>query len=401
MSQETKTEQPKKIYSYLMMAGHMCCDLNQSNVPALLPFLVAQRGIDYAAAAGLMFASSSLSSLIQPLLGILADRKQRPWLMGFGILLTGLGIASIGFLNNYWSIFAVIMFAGFGSALFHPEGGRMANCVAGEKKGRAMSTFTAGGNLGFVVGPLITAVTVPMWGLKGTAALLIPTFAMVVVLFALRKKLQILSDIQQRKVVEKAAAEHRKDDWGAFLKLCVSIFMRSIVQNGIQTFIPLYWAGVLMQTQQRSSLMVTVISLASAAAAFTGGRLADRFGFKRVICVAFSMVMPLIILLLFTKNVLLATILVIPISAMTQLGHSPAVVLGQRYLPNRLGLASGVTIGLAVSMGGMCSPLLGRIGDAYGLTTAIYVVAGVALLGFLSTLLIKDAKNDEPENVIG
>jgi len=117
-----------------MTIGHVCCDMNQSTVPALLPFLVTQRGIDYTAAAGLMFASSFLSSLIQPLLGMIADRKQMPWLMGVGILITGLGIASVGFLESYWSIFAVIMFAGFGSALFHPEGGQMANIVSGEKR---------------------------------------------------------------------------------------------------------------------------------------------------------------------------------------------------------------------------------------------------------------------------
>jgi len=69
-----KATQPSAAYSYLMMAGHIACDLNQSAVPAMLPFLVAYRGIDYAMAAGLMFASSSLSSLIQPLFGLITDK---------------------------------------------------------------------------------------------------------------------------------------------------------------------------------------------------------------------------------------------------------------------------------------------------------------------------------------
>ncbi|MDR0469357.1 MAG: MFS transporter [Peptococcaceae bacterium] len=390
LSPADQSYQPNKAYSYLMMAGHICCDMSLSTIPALLPFLVSYRGIDYAAAAGLTFASSSLSSLIQPLFGMIADYRQMPWLMALGILMTGLGISSIGFLESYWGIFAVITFAGFGSAIFHPEGGRMANCVGGNQKGRAMSIFTAGGNIGFVIGPIVTTFSVSNWGLKGTAIMLIPTAVMVAILISQGKKLQHISDTARREVREKVAISGQKDDWGAFTRLTSSIFLRSIVQNGLSTFIPLYWISVLMQTQQRGSLMVTVIAFASMVAAFTGGRLADHFGFRRVICTSFAMVAPLFILLLLIKDVWLATAIIIPLAVMLPLGHSPSVVLGQKYLPNRVGLASGVTLGLAISMGGICSPLLGKIGDNFGLTTVLYVVAGVALIGFLSTLLIKE-----------
>lgn len=380
---------PKLIYSYIMMAGHICCDMNQSMVPALLPFLVAIRGIDYASAAGLMFASSFLSSLIQPLLGLIADKRQRPWLMAAGIMITGLGIAAVGYIESYWGIFAAVMLAGFGSAMFHPEGGRMANCVAGDKKGRAMSNFTVGGNLGFVVGPIVTTAAVSAFGLGGTAVVLVPTIIVVAVLVGIQKSLKEISDASRRVTLEKTVSTGQKDEWPAFFRLCVSIFMRSIVQSGLQTFVPLYWVGVLLQTQQQGSLMVTFMALASAAAAFTGGRLADRYGFRRVIRIAFAAVFPLAVLLVLTKSVLLATLTAMLLFGMNQLGHSPSVVLGQKYLPNRVGLASGLTIGLAVSIGGICSPLLGMIGDAYGLSAAIYAISGIALTGFAGTLLIK------------
>ena len=379
-------------YSYLLTAGHLCCDLNQSMVPALLPFLVAQRGIDYTAAAGLVFASSSLSSLVQPLLGILSDKNQRPWLMALGIMTTGIGIASIGFIGSYWGIFAMIMLAGFGSALFHPEGGRMANCVAGEKKGRAISNFSVGGNIGYSIGPLIATAAVTAVGLHGTAFTLIPTAIMVTILVLNQKRLKEISDNAKKETNKKATEFSQKDNWPAFIKLCLSIFTRSIVSSGIQTFVPLYWVAVLMQSQKAGSLMVSIISLSSAVTAFLGGRIADRFGYRKVIRIAFVFVCPLVLLLLTTKNVVLATIIVIVIVAANQTGHSPSIVLGQGYLPKRVGLASGMTIGLAVSMGGMCSPILGRIGDNYGLTTAIYVISAIALVGFFMTLLIEREK---------
>ena len=381
--------QPNRAYSYLMMMGHICCDLNQSATPALLPFLVAQRGIDFTAAAGLAFAASFLSSLIQPLLGMIADRRQRPWLMGLGILITGSGIAMVGFLERYWAIFAVIVFASLGSAMFHPEGGRMANYAAGEKKGRGVSIFSAGGHLGFVVGPLLITASVTSWGLRGTAIVLIPTIIIATVFFCLEKKLERLSDTKLHETSEKVVVSGQKDDSPAFIKLCISIFARSIAHNGLQTFIPLYWVSVLLQTQQRGSLMVTMMALASAAAALIGGRLADRFGFRRVICTAFSAVAPLLVLAILTKSVWSATLLIMLTSLAMHVTSSPAIALGQHYMPNHLGLASGITLGLSVSVGGVFSPLLGRIGDNYGLTTALYVVAGIAFAGFLLTFLIR------------
>lgn len=161
-----------------MMAGHICTDISQAAVPAILPFLVVERGIDYASAAGLMFASSFLSSLVQPFLGMLSDRKTMPWLMSMGMLISGLGIALIGYLESYWAIFASVLFAGLGSAMFHPEGGRMANRVAGELKGRGMSIFAVSGNIGFVIGPIMATAAVSVWGLKGMAVILVPVLAM-------------------------------------------------------------------------------------------------------------------------------------------------------------------------------------------------------------------------------
>ena len=162
------------------------------------------------------------------------------------------------------------------------------------------------------------------------------------------------------------------------------------MQNGLQAFIPLYWVAMLMQTPEQGSLMVTVIACASVVGAFSGGRLADRFGFRRTVRVALAPVFILIFLTLVTKSVWVATALVALSVVMSSITQSPMVVLGQKYLPNRLGLASGVTFGLAISMGGICSPLLGTIGDKFGLTVALYVVSGVALVAFLGTMFLKE-----------
>jgi FSR family fosmidomycin resistance protein-like MFS transporter len=363
--------------------------MNLAIIPALLPFLVAQRGLDYAAAAGLVFAGSFLSSWLQPLLGLVTDRKQWPWMMSLGIFMSGFGIAAIGFMESYWAIFTVVLITGLGSAIYHPEGGRMANCVAGEKKGNGMSIFAAGGNLGFFVGPIIATLSVTAWGLRGTSVVMIPIVAVVITFAVLHKNFVRMSEAARAEVRKKVTVSGLKDDWGAMIRLIFPLVARSIVSNGMTTFIPLYFVSVLMTTQPRGSIMVTVISISATITTFAGGWLADRFGLRRIVRISFVSLAPLIILVSLTDSVWIATALIVPLAFTLGLGLGPMVALGQQYLPNRVGLSSGIILGIVVGVGGMISPIFGSIGDLYGLTVVLYILAGIAAMGLLGTLLLK------------
>lgn len=72
------------------------------------------------------------------------------------------------------------------------------------------------------------------------------------------------------------------------------------------------------------------------------------------------------------------------------LPFSVFVVLGQDYLPHRTGTASGVTVGLAVSVGGLFSPLLGALADAAGPRTALAALLVLPLLALLLSALMRD-----------
>ena len=151
----------------LVSLGHLSCDVNGGALPAVLPFLRTHYGLSYQATGGLMFAYSCLSSIIQPLFGLMADRLSKPWLIPLGVFLAGIGLTAVGFMSSYWAIFAAIGVSGVGAALFHPEGARFANKVSGDSKGTGMSIFSIGGNAGFVVGPLLATFFLTMFGMPG------------------------------------------------------------------------------------------------------------------------------------------------------------------------------------------------------------------------------------------
>jgi FSR family fosmidomycin resistance protein-like MFS transporter len=154
-------------------SGHMCIDLCQGAVPALLPFLAVQRGYSYAALGALLLFSTVGSSIVQPLFGILSDRVARPWLMPGGLATAGIGISLTGVAPSYGLLALAVITSGLGVAMFHPEGAKFAGLASREQRGRGMSLFSVGGNAGFAIGPLLTTPLVLAFGLPGTLVLLL------------------------------------------------------------------------------------------------------------------------------------------------------------------------------------------------------------------------------------
>lgn len=375
-----------KRFIALLTSGHFIVDIFQGALPAMLPFLIAERNLSYASAATLVFAANISSSIVQPLFGFYSDRLSMIWTMPVGILFAGIGLALAGILPSYWMIFLSVALSGIGIAAFHPEAAHITNNVSGSKKGTGVSTFSAGGNMGFAVGPVITTSIILLTGLKGTLLLLIPVAVMSCIFFMKLPELHKYRNIPQGHSSDNSLAV--KDEWDSFLKLLGAISCRSIVFFGFNTFLPLYWINVFGQSKAAGSTALSILIISGAVSTLIAGRLADRFGHRKVIISGFIALIPLLFIFVHINNVTAATFMLIPMALALYAPFSPMVVYGQKYLPNHMGLASGVTLGLAVSVGGVFAPLLGWISDTYSIHTAISCltvlpVAAAAIAAFL------------------
>jgi FSR family fosmidomycin resistance protein-like MFS transporter len=377
----------KNRYLGLLSAGHFFTDVNQGALPAILPFLIAEHNLSYASAATLVLAANFVSSIIQPLFGHLADRRSMPWMMPMGIFGAGLGLAFTGFINEYWLIFLSVTISGMGIAAFHPEAARLANRVSGEKKGTGISIFAVGGNAGFAVGPIITTASLLFWGLKGTLVLLVPVTIMALFLGVEIKNLQQYRPAQAKNQLGIESASNA-DDWWAFARLVIVIFSRSSMFYGLSTFIPLYWINTLQQSKAAGGTALSMLLFTGVIGTLIGGRLADKYGYRQVIRAGFLALVPVMMLFLTVTDVTIATLLLIPIGLGLYIPFSPMIVLGQKYLPNRMGLASGVTLGLAVSIGGLTTPILGWLADQYGLGLAFSIIASVPFIATLAAFTL-------------
>jgi FSR family fosmidomycin resistance protein-like MFS transporter len=366
--------------------AHVINDMNQSVIPAIIPWLLVHRHLSLAAAASLVLATNLSSSVVQPLFGYLSDRRSLAWVIPVAIVVATFGTAVIGIAPTLPLMFAGALISGIGVAAFHPEGSRFSNYFSGAHRARGMGMFTTGGYLGFALGPLVITPLVVAFGLPGTALLMIPGVIIAVVLLA------DLPRFAAARAVAHRSHHHREgvDDWRAFSLLGLVVTLRSTAFFAAVTFTPVFAIAVAHVDKTLGSYALGALLIGGAAGTLWGGHLADRFDRRRVVSAS------LLLTAIFggalaaagTWMPVYALLVAIAIPFGLSLGLSAGVIvlMGQEYLPHRIGIASGVTLGLSVTIGGIGAPLFGALGDRFGLVSIFAALSVLALLSLLVSL---------------
>jgi MFS transporter, FSR family, fosmidomycin resistance protein len=368
----------------MISVAHVIDDSYQGVIPALLPFFVADRNYSYAAVSGLTLAATLLSSVAQPAFGWWTDRHPRRWLIGTGILTAAAGVGAAGLFTNYAITWLTIAISGLGIAAFHPSAARAARQAAGNSN-RAMSVFAVGGNAGFALGSLIATPVLLVVGLRGTVLLVLPAVVMVVIL-ALRLN----------RTLDGPAGERRSllptgdDDWPAFVRLTAVVVVRAVVFFGLTSFLALYFIHSLHTSKAVGGAALSALLIAGGVGTLLGGWLADQLGRVATLRLGLALTVPAIAGLVIFSSAPVAFVFAIVVGVALFLPFSVFVMLGQDYLPNRIGTASGVTVGLAVSVGGLFSPLLGWLADNTSLRLTITVLTALPALALVLALPMQE-----------
>ncbi|MFD9903246.1 MFS transporter [Streptomyces sp. NPDC059063] len=375
-----------------MSFGHACVDVYQGAVAALVPYFVAEREYTYAAASGIVLAASLLSSVVQPLFGALTDKWAMPWLLPVSTLVGGAGVALSGVFGSYALTLAVVAVSGVGVAAYHPEAARVAR-VASRGSHTAMGWFSLGGNLGFATAPLLVSAVVATGGLGASPLLVVPAVAGAALCAAALRGIATPAAA----TAPGAGKATGGDDWASFLRLTGAIVCRSIVFVGLSAFISLYVRERVGGGEVSGTAALFVLYIGGAIGTVAGGRLATRY--SRVIVVRWSYALTVLAV---AGVVLVPGPLLYLFVALTSAGlyvpFSLHITLGQDYLPRRVGTASGVTLGLTVSVGGIASPLIGALADHTSLRTALAPLIALPAVGWL---LLRPLREPEIPGTLG
>lgn len=392
-----KPEAPNRLGLGVLAFGHFCVDMQTSALAVLIPLLYVTFSLDYASAAIIITTNSLSSSVIQPIFGLLSDRKSLAFLMPLGCLIASTGILLVTFVPAYWLVLVVVVISGLGSATFHPEGSRNANYVSGAKKATGLSVFFVGGSIGFAFGPILITTLFALFGKAGAFGMLLPAAVSSLVLWRLLPVFAIARQRHTAKARLSTAIPLSRGRVFYTLSLLISIIsLRAMVQTGLVTFIPLYFVSRNPANHDYAAFLLTVFSLSGAVGTLLGGRLADRFERKVVLALTVALATPCLLIFLNTTG--FAQVAALAIGGATLISASTlTIVMAQETLPHRVGLASGLTLGLAFGAGGLGATALGKYGDIFGLDQTMLVLALLPVPVVLLSLLLPISRPDAAE----
>ena len=359
-----------------LSTGHAAVDFASGAIPALIPFLVAEYGLGYAAAAILMLAVTASSSLVQPLFGLWSDRNGALWLLPVGLALAALGTGLTAVAPSYALAVVLAFAAGLGIAAYHPEGAKFAAYASGARRASGMSLFNVGGNAGYALGPILVTPLVLWLGLAGGLLAALP--ALLVALLLVRE-LPSLSKLGTAHVVEHGGSGETRV--GAMALLGGVIALRSVAWFGLLTFVPL-WVVSTGGTEGEGNRELALMLVAGAIGTLLLGPLADRIGLRRMLLLT-QAALPILVVVFVEVGGLVGTVALMLVGVCVVGTFGVTMVLSQLYLPRHVGMASGLSVGLAMGIGGIAAVILGALADAVDLRSALLVAAAAPAVGVL------------------
>jgi len=370
----------------VLSLAHMLNDLYSNYLPQMFPFLIVLHP-DFTAtrAAILVSAFTITSSFVQPLFGYFLDRQGKRWFVYVGTLWMAIMLSLTGIVQNYWVVVGLAALAGLGTAAFHPQASTMVNILSGDRKAVLLSAFVAFGNCGFALGPLLLIPLFEAYGLQATVFTVIPGIfvALLLLFFAPR------NDMLSGATPDLSVVWHSLKGASRELVAIISVIaIRSLAYTGMLTILPLYFKSQNLSNIAGSHLL-TIMLAAGAIGGLLGGFISDFYGRKRLIVGSLMISTPLFFAFLYTQGTLSTIFLALAGAALLS-SFAVTVIAAQEAIPENKALAAGLSMGLAGGIGGLAVIGIGRIGDIWGLSTAVFVifslpiVAGIIALGMKS-----------------
>ncbi|HEY7031915.1 MAG TPA: MFS transporter, partial [Thermomicrobiales bacterium] len=355
-----------------LMLGHLTVDMYAGVLPVLYPLLTDKFDLKLSTVGLVALAYSGMASLSQPLFGWIADRRGTR-LIGLCLMWTAAMFAVLGFAPNFHLLIALAALAGIGSGAYHPMGALNASAVISEEqRNTAMSIYVVGGTLGIAIGPLIGAALFALMGVHGTAAMIVP--GMTIALWMLVEMRTISRRLVRRS--RTGAVALPPIPVGPLAVVIGMMMLRSWTMFGIQSFIPTWYKEMGYHAAFYGSLATTLL-LTSALGTVGSGSLADRYGRRVLLMISSVLSVPCI--LLFAQFPGWPAFGSAALIGLLAASTGPLLlVIGQQLMAGRAGMASGLILGVGFVMGAIGVPIMGAIGDAYGIQNAMRFQAVVA-----------------------
>lgn len=400
ITMEAVKQQTKTVYPILglISVAHLLNDSLQAVITASYPVLQEALSLSYTQLGFITFTLYFTSSVIQPFVGAIADAHPTPLILPAGMLVAMLGMFGLGAAPNYWAVLAAVLFVGLASAMFHPEGARIAYMAAGPRRGLAQSIFQVGGNTGSAMASIMTAFIFYPFGQKGAYwFMILAAVGIIIQMFVTRwysSRLKLMPSATSPKVKVQTENSAQKGIKKSIAYVIILVFARSWFSASIGTYFVFFLMEKFGVSVPNAQLYIFTYMAAGIIGTFFGGPLSDKFGRRNIILLSLLGSLPFALMLPFS-GMIMAYPLLFLIGLINHSSFSVTVVYVQEMVPGKVGMVSGLITGLAFGMGALGSMVLGILIDLTSVANVIMVCAFLPLLGVIGFLLPPDKRSKE------
>ena len=362
-----------KAGGFLLAGGHFMVDFYNNFLPVLLPIIMVRMDMSLTMCGLLVMVLSITSNLLQPLFGYFFDKHNFSKTMVYAVSLAGVFMCVVGYAPNKPVLFLLCALLGVAVSAYHPLGTSLLRKVSSKMNmGRSVSFYVAGGNIGFALAPVLVVAFLDRYPLESLPVLIIPG-----VLLAAAYVFTNLWNLPSRS--QKPSDEAVETDFKSILRnidvvrLNLAMGFRCWTHVCVVTFLPL-----LMQSKGISPVMsgtlLGVFLVGSALGGLFGGEIGDRTNHKKVM--AYSLILslaPVIYFFLMPNDSMVAIIALFLAGALLMAPQPSSIVWTGHLMPQFIGVASGMMMGLCYGIGSIGAAVTAVLGDYIGLETALLI----------------------------
>jgi FSR family fosmidomycin resistance protein-like MFS transporter len=364
-------------------SGHLAIELSSNYLPVVYPALISTLGLDYTEIGIIAMVASTGVTLAQPLFGHLSDRWNPYRIVALSIAWTGIVLGLVGVMHTYVSLLLVVGLGALGSAAFHPAAAMIASANAGTRRGAAVSIFSIGGALGTALSPLCVAAGMRWLGMRGTLVLIPLPLLISVMLY------------RQLKEKARPAANRSGDcrrplttrDLVGLLLIVGAVMSLAWFRVAFVTYLPI-WVQSQGRPLEAGGRMLSLFVASAGVGSLLGGVLSDRVGRWTVLTLCLALVGPMEWLFLIASTPL-QLVLIALMGTMIGATFPVSIVMAQEAWPERVGIASGIVMGLGWLPGGVGASFTGLLADHYSLAMGLGLLPLPLCLGLVCVLLYK------------
>jgi FSR family fosmidomycin resistance protein-like MFS transporter len=367
--------------------SHLLNDMMQSLIPALYPMIKSSYGLSFVQIGLMTTAMQVTSSMLQPIVGLAADRRPQPYSLSVGMGATLIGVLMLAKAATYPALLLGSALVGIGSAVFHPEASRIARMASGGRHGLAQSLFQVGGNFGSASGPILAAFIVIPRGQGSVAWFSSAALLAMTVLFLVgnwyRREHAMPRRVRQGALAPNLTRRHVALSLTILLSL---VFSKAFYQASFSTYYTFYLISKFDVSVANAQVYLFVFLASVAIGTLVGGPVGDRIGRKAVIwgsiigAIPFALVLPY-------ANLFWTPILTMAVGATMASASSAIIVYALDLVPGKIGTMAGLFFGLGFGMAGIGAAALGKIADATSIDAVYHVCAFLPLIGLLTVFL--------------